>query len=509
MTAPTAATLASRGGGSTVKRLAGWVEGIHRRVGLRTKIMGIAVLSVLVLAVGMAYQTFSTMSHALLAVLDYRAISTANDLAARSADLVLTGNRYALYELLSDTVKNTRDLRYVFILDPHGNVVVHTFGQGFPLDLLAANQLKPGQAYSLTILDSDEGYIHDVAVPIFDGRAGQVRVGFTEKLVDQTLARTAAGHVLMLGLVSLLAVVAAYGLTHLLTRPVRELVAAATAVSQGDLTRKVSIDTNDELGRLGQAFNEMTDSLERSRTEIQHLSTMRGQLVSKVIAAQEEERKRIARELHDETGQCLTSLMLFMRALEDVSDVDQVRDGLRQLRAMTAEALDKVKRISAELRPSVLDDLGLTAAIERYVSDFSAQTGLQVCLEVQGMEGVRLSREAEVAVYRIVQEGLTNVARHAQASLVILDIKRSLNDVVLTLSDNGRGFDLEALMSSDDTARRMGLFGMQERASLVGGRFSVDSRVGRGTRIRLEIPLVPRQNGHSGDVQKEGTPGRR
>lgn len=467
------------------------IQAIHASASLRVKIMGIAVAMVFILGLGVTLQTRQALSTALLGELDREAVSTATDLAARSVDLVLTGNKYALYELISDTVANNRDLRYVFLLDPDGKVIAHSFGAGFPVDLLKVNRVLPGERYSLRLLDSEEGFLHDVAAPIFGGKAGEVRVGFTEKLVAQALATTTARQLLMTGLVSLLAILAAYTLTQVLTRPFGELVEATAAVARGDLTKKTLIQTNDEVGRLGAAFNEMTESLRRSREEIENLSTMRSQLVDKVISAQEEERKRIARELHDETGQALTSLMLCLRALEGSEDLSQVRQGLEQLRSMTAAALEKVKRMSLELRPSVLDDLGLVAALERYTADYSAQSGIEVQMQVMGMNGLRLPREAEMAIYRIVQESLTNVAKHARAQLVNLTVERKAEAVLVVITDNGRGFDLQGLVESGDTSARLGLFGMEERAALVGGRLSIRSRLGAGTEVSVEIPCAP------------------
>ncbi len=466
------------------------LHGVHASVSLRFKIMGIAVAIVLILGLGVALQTTQTLSGALLAGLDERAVSTATDLATRATDLVLTGNKYGLYELISDTLANNRDLRYVFLLDPEGNVIAHSFGAGFPVDLLRVNRVLPGERYSLRILDSEEGFVHDVAAPIFGGKAGQIRVGFTEKPVARALASTTAKQMMIAGLMSLLAVAAAYGLTNVLTRPIQDLVDANAAVARGDLTRKTSVQTNDEVGRLGRAFNEMTESLRRSREEIENLSNMRSQLVNKVISAQEEERKRIARELHDETGQALTSLMLCMRALEGSEDLSGVHHGLEQLRSMTAVALDKVKRLSLELRPSILDDLGLVAALERYASDYSSQYGIKVQMRVVEMDGVRLPRQTEVAIYRIVQESLTNVAKHARAGIISLTVKREADTVVVAVMDNGRGFDLQALMGSGDTSARLGLFGMEERAALVGGRLSIRSHVGEGTEVSVQIPCA-------------------
>jgi signal transduction histidine kinase len=199
----------------------------------------------------------------------------------------------------------------------------------------------------------------------------------------------------------------------------------------------------------------------------------------RVVAGQEVERRRLARELHDETGQALTSILLGLRALEDSSagvDVDE-------LRKLVVTTLQDVRRLAVQLRPKALDDFGLVAALERLTQTFSESSGIRVQLQA-GIGDERLPTEVETTVYRIVQEALTNVVKHAEASEVsILLVWR---DGVLTavVEDNGGGFDPEAVRSDS-----LGVEGMRERVALHDGRLTIESAPGAGTTLRVEVPL--------------------
>jgi HAMP domain-containing protein/putative methionine-R-sulfoxide reductase with GAF domain len=242
-----------------------WV--IVGAVSVRTKIMGIVLGLVLLLGGGVTVQVRTTMARVLSRELDQRGISIARDLAARSADLILTHNLFALHELLRDTVGNDEDLRYAFVLDAEGQVLVHSFDRGVPPDLLTVNPVRADERFHLQILDSEEGLIHDVAVPIFEGRAGTARVGLSEHRLQAQMAATTRQLLLITLLVSLAGVLGGYLLTWLLIRPVRALVAATHAVARGDLTQRAPHWADDEIGALGSSFNAMVEELARAREE--------------------------------------------------------------------------------------------------------------------------------------------------------------------------------------------------------------------------------------------------
>jgi signal transduction histidine kinase len=204
----------------------------------------------------------------------------------------------------------------------------------------------------------------------------------------------------------------------------------------------------------------------------------------RLVEGQELERRRLARELHDETGQALTSVLLGLRALEDAKDEQQVRRAAADLRELVVATLQDVRRLAVELRPKALDDFGLVAALERLVQTFSDATGIAVELQAR-LDEERLPSEVETTLYRIVQEALTNVAKHADARAVSVLLVRRDSSVAAVVEDDGRGF------ASDDADRGgIGLDGMRERVALLEGRLDVESSPGGGTTLVAEVPLA-------------------
>ena len=203
--------------------------------------------------------------------------------------------------------------------------------------------------------------------------------------------------------------------------------------------------------------------------------------LGRVVAAQETERRRIARELHDETGQALTSMLLGLRAAEEASDEERRRAALSSLRELATATLQDVRRLAVELRPRALDDFGLEPALERLIEAFRERSGLAAHFEAR--IGERLSPEIETALYRIVQEALTNVAKHARASTISVLVARKPGSVTAVIEDDGVGF------SPAEPVDGLGLVGMRERVELLGGRLLVESRAGAGTTVAAEVPV--------------------
>ena len=201
----------------------------------------------------------------------------------------------------------------------------------------------------------------------------------------------------------------------------------------------------------------------------------------RAVQGQELERRRLARELHDETGQALTSILLGLRALEE--GPEDVASRVESLRAQVVQTLRDVRRLAIELRPTALDDFGLAAAIERLSSTFAERTGISIELE-SGLSDERLPSEVETVLYRTVQEALTNVVKHAAAEHVSILLRKKEGAVIAIIEDDGRGFTPESRSDGG-----LGLVGMRERIALVNGRFEVESAEGRGTTLLVEVPV--------------------
>lgn len=630
-------------------------------VTVRTKIMGIVVGLIVLLGMGATYELQQHMASVLGQDLDARAVSIARDLAARSTDQVLTNNTYGLYQLVEDTLNNNPDVRYVMVLGPDGTPLVTTFGSRVPAGLIQSNQVAPRDRQHLQILDTEEGLIRDVAVPIFDGHAGVARVGLSDRGMQKELDAATRGLLLMTGVLGLVGLAAAYLLTLILTRPISDLVRVARRVEQGDLTTRTRPHTRDEIGVLGHAINAMVQSLSRSQAESHeynqrllsrnrelaalnlmtsavsqartlqevldialdrslqlaslesgwiwllgeegdslHLGAHAGlaedillsvarplstgcncrtvidtgkalstqtspgrctileaggfyehigvplvakgralgvmnlaargprefsreeldilgavgsqigvaienarlweellrkqevqhQLLNSIIGAQEDERKRIARELHDDTSQVLTSIVLGLEGLEGEKCLtEEAREKAGRLRVVTSRALEEVHHLALELRPSALDDAGLVPGITRYLREYAQRNGQEVDFRSTGTDGLRLLPAAETAVFRIVQEALTNVARHAHARGVSVLLERRGPNLVTVVEDDGCGFQTD-VVSSGPLNERLGIAGMSERAALVGGRLTIESQPGQGTTVFVTVPLT-------------------
>jgi signal transduction histidine kinase len=203
----------------------------------------------------------------------------------------------------------------------------------------------------------------------------------------------------------------------------------------------------------------------------------------RVVEAQELERRRLARELHDETGQALTSILLGLKALEEKTEDPVARAATEELRELVVATLQDVRRLAVELRPSALDDFGLVAALERLAASFAEQTGIAVDFQ-PALVDERLPQDVETALYRIVQESLTNVVKHARARRVSILLARGNGVVKAVVEDDGQGFD-----PAEATGDGFGLMGMRERLALLGGRLEVESGRDAGTTIVAEVPV--------------------
>lgn len=267
-------------------------------------------------------------------------------------------------------------------------------------------------------------------------------------------------------------------------RPLARLQEAALAVRRGDLTARAeeAAFTDPEVRELAETLNGTLDAIARDRVELDHLA-------SQVIRAQEDERRRLARELHDDTAQVLFAQLIRLSALKG-SDDPAVHELAECLEQLTSEALESVRRLALELRPPALDDLGLLAALGDLAQRYADQLHIPVDYQARGVRG-RLDPDIELVLYRIAQEALTNIAKHARATSACIDLDRTGDDMMLSIRDNGIGFKTTSAVRSDDRGLGLGLFGMEERAALMGGRLRIWSAPGKGTEILAYIPLGP------------------
>lgn len=311
----------------------------------------------------------------------------------------------------------------------------------------------------------------------------------------------------------LVALLYAWGVARSVTKPLGILAQGAQRIARGDLDESIAPSGEDEVGDLALAFDQMRVQLkasfeaiaaakrdleqrvqERTREleilyqELRKKEEIRGILLKKVITAQEEERKRIARELHDETSQALAALLLAIESSLSTAR-EESKERLSRMKAVADRTLDGIHRLIFDLRPSVLDDLGLAAALRWSAESHLEPIGIDLDFDVIGTER-RLPPEIETTLFRIGQEAVANIVRHAEAESVRITVEFGERVVRLHVVDDGEGFTPEAVAGPTEGPRGLGLLGMRERAALVDGMLTIQSEPGKGTRVTVEVPMV-------------------
>jgi signal transduction histidine kinase len=262
----------------------------------------------------------------------------------------------------------------------------------------------------------------------------------------------------------------------------RAMAAVLAAVFVIRFLRAFEVETQHQIAELQYARLE-----EAHRREV-----VAGELLHRVVQAQEAERQRVARELHDETGQALTAIGLGLRGAATIlhQDADKAAQNLRHLESLVADSLNELQRLIADLRPSHLDDLGLPAALRWYSTEIQNRLSLKVSVETHG-DSKDLPAEIKILLFRVAQEALTNVIKHAEASKACIRIFYEREAVRLEVEDDGRGIAPGIL--EDPHRPSWGLLGMEERATLLGGDFTIESRRGRGTLVQVTVPISDRK----------------
>lgn len=406
---------------------------------------------------------------------------------------------------------------HALLLDPQGNVVASTlqlpfgspgeharfyrqaFADGRPQ--VAIVPVEPG------FPGESPGHLHVMAFAPLRSAPLAVATGGDLDTITAPINRLRWG----LALLGLLALGGIWGISllgaHILIRPVRRLTQAAQRIAAGDLSTPLRVPEGGEIGAMAEALERMrlrlleniqelarwSETLElrvAERTEaLRQQEALTRQLLRRVLTAQEEERARLARELHDEAGQILTAVQLSLdRLAKTMGEAGPwAQEQLQRTRDLVAQAMEDLRRVIGALRPGVLDQLGLIPALRGVAEALLRPQGILLTLETEGITE-RLPGEVELILFRIAQEAMHNVARHSQATHVWIRLARGEGDLIMEVRDNGRGFDPKAVMAGG-SGRGLGLAGMRERASLIGGQLEIDSYPGRGTIIRVRIPL--------------------
>ena len=454
---------------------------------IRIKVMGIVLGVIVLLGLFVTIQLRSALYDTLESQLLLQGLGISDTLVPRLEEFVTEGSS-ALTDYLQDmkahysgSGHNTL-VDYVIVRNPDGTILASTTDGTLAPELEPSLPTPPGQR--IHKLTTSWGDVIDVTTSMANGLT--LQLGLAEDTIEE-ITNSVSLQIFSITLVMVVVgFIAAFLLTWILTRPILSLVDATRAVANGDFSRQVMRWANDEIGDLADAFNAMTRSLARAARERGEREALREDYIRGVISAQEEERKRIARELHDSTSQSLTSLLVGLRNLEEANDLHTVRTRIEDIRKVVNNTLDEVHTLAWQLRPSVLDDLGLSAALGRYIDDYQLRYHIQVDFATRGLDE-RLPIALETSLYRMVQEGLTNIARHAQATHASVLLEQRQKGIRVIIEDNGIGFEPDTNAYSQ---KSLGLQGIRERTQLFGGTLTIESQPGQGASLFIEIPLA-------------------
>ena len=297
------------------------------------------------------------------------------------------------------------------------------------------------------------------------------------------------------------------GLSRGIVRPVQALITATQRIAKGNLTEPVTVSSRDEIGILAKSFDTMRmklseslESIRRHNLELEHRVQERTQqirlsrqkvesLLKKIISSQEEERRRIARGLHDEILQDLSAFLIKLDICKLYPEQLSM-DKLEEMRGIALKSLDDIHHVIQNLRPSVLDDLGLGAAVKWLLDKNLSEKGIRYYLTIDAEMEERFDPQVEITLFRIIQEAIINIARHARAENVIVILRAQDHSVFVDIEDDGEGFDVHSMLRyTSDGGRGLGLLGMKERTSLLDGKLEICSAPGSGTKISVRVPL--------------------
>ncbi|MCP4168764.1 MAG: HAMP domain-containing protein [Chloroflexi bacterium] len=429
--------------------------------------------------------------NSLRAQLQQHGLSMAREVGSRCADLVVCNDVESLNQALEHAWQYNLDLRYILLLDSEGHILAYSIGpeieQAVIFDLSGHPGLTADSEYSQRLVQIEHERIWETITPIINGDVGEIRVGLSESRMWIAVNTIIARLILSLGIISLAAIGVGLALTWWLTKPLTDLVTATEHVRRGETGQIVHHTARDEIGKFVVAFNALLSQLIQEQAECTSRERMRQFYLKQVIRAQEEERRRVARELHDETGQALASLMVGLRNIDEAPTQEEMRRRLRDLRDVIAETLERVKRLAHDLRPSALDDLGLTSALVLYAHQYEQRFCIKVEVQETGLGGYKLSPELETAIYRIVQEALLNAAKHASCTHVSVVLQVHNDQLVVIVEDDGCGFDMTRVSDGGNGRTQLGLYGMQERAELLGGHLEIETEPDHGCTIYLRV----------------------
>lgn len=404
-----------------------------------------------------------------------------------------------------DSIASNEEIEVLYLLDTSGEVIFAPNGENIGIQLdNRQSACQPCHALpaaerptSIVVTDENGQRVFRSMQPIENEPACAECHGADERLRGVLLVDISVGpmqadlnanlreNLLWLGITLLVTVlVVNLVMNRFVLQRLESFAANIAGFGDGRKPHFIPQESQDEIGQLAQAFKVMATQIETRRAE-------KAELLKRLMTAQEEERKRVARELHDGTSQSLTSLLVQLEMIEStytqVDTLPALAGHMDDLRGIITQTLEEVHDMALQLRPSVLDDMGLPTALERLVSDWRQRHTLHIDLTIHGLDGRRLQPAIETALYRIIQEALTNVVRHARAKNAGVIVNQRKDIIQIIVEDDGDGFEPDA---TGHAHQQLGLIGIRERAEILSGKVTLESAPGKGTTVYVELPVA-------------------
>ena len=437
----------------------------------------------------------------------------------------MLNSNFSEVQTILDTIGSSKEFRVIYLLDTKGKVIFAPNSQGVGRqlnnkrpDCQPCHHLIPGERPSSVVVTAEDGQrVFRSMYPIKNALECSVCHDPNQRLIgllltdipvaplETGLAKGIRENLIWwVGTILVTILVTNLALNRIVIQRLARLVQAINNFGQDRFGLRLPIGDHDEIGQLTKAYNAMGQRIADESAENRSLSDrlrrqniLRGELLKHLITAQENERKRVSREIHDDFGQALGALSLQVQLLERLipTDTDSAINQINQTQNLITETTERMYDLILALRPSALDELGLVAALRTHAERSLNGSGMRFELNVDGLSSRRLPADLETALYRIFQEALSNIRRHSGARQVWISLELNDDIFVGEITDDGIGFDPQSIDFNEDNPRGLGLLGIRERVDQYCGQVEIISQPGGGTRLRVQIPIIEMDHG--------------
>lgn len=437
------------------------------------KILGIGALTASVFGLLTFYQVQISYTKNLYDSLKKFSLASGLSLSHILTEPVVTNDYFTLHKIIQDKFEHTPEIEYI-VVEKNGKLIASVFKSTKIKESYINSIFSNDFSNRLTVLELPDRMVLNVTFPILEGFAGTLKMGFSDIRIREILHKITKNLLITLIICILLGQGLAFALTYILTRPIDYLMTASEEIKKGNFDTSAKVLWKDEIGEFAGAFNRMVEGLKKYRKEIKKREEERLSLMRRIVEIQEEERKRISRELHDQLGQDLSSLLWMVQT-----------SSKKELEKAITKLIENVRNLSMDLRPPLLDDYGLKVALEKYINDMEKYSGMSIKYQYISSRNKNLSTFLKINLYRIAQEAILNAIRHSKAKNISVVIMEGRENITLIVEDDGQGFDTK--IAKEDCC--MGIIGMRERTTLLGGDFIIESSPGQGTIVRVKVPI--------------------